>query len=146
MPGIFPQNSAEIVNNIIISSKTPVYGRSPIFLFESGEFKKVDGRVYIGGGVEVLKNWIEKTLRTERYRYPVYTSNYGVILEELISKGLPYDALLNELKEQITDALLQDIRITGVGSFIFSREKSYLIIQFAVKTFDEETITMEVKV
>lgn len=146
MPGIFPQNSTKTINNIIISSKTPAYGKSPIFLFESGEFRKVDGRVYIGRGVEVLENWIEKALRTERYRFPVYTSNYGVTLEELISKGLPYEVLLNELKEQISDALLQDIRITGVGSFSFSREKSYLKIQFTVKTFDKETITMEVKV
>jgi hypothetical protein len=146
MSGIFPQSSTEAVNSIIISSKTPVYGKSPIFLFESGEFKKVDGRVYTGESVEVLKNWIEKTLRTERYRFPVYTSNYGVTLEELVSGGLPYETLLNELKGQISDALLQDIRITGVGSFCFSRDKSYLNIQFVVKTFDEETITMEVKV
>lgn len=145
MSSIFPQNSTEVVNNIIISSKTPAYGKSPIFLFESGEFKKVDGKVYTGEGVEVLRNWIEKTLRTERYRFPIYTSDYGVTLEELVPRGLPYETLLNELKDQISDALLQDIRIAEVGGFSFSQDKSCLNIQFEVKTFDKESITMEVK-
>lgn len=146
MPNIFPQSNTTVTNNIIISSTQPAYGKSPIFDFSTGEFKMVDGKVYIGEGVEVLKNWIEKTLRTERYRFPIYSFNYGVVLEELVAKDIPYELLVNELQNQITDALIRDNRITQVGNFKFARGKDSLAIEFEVTTFDNQVIEMGVDV
>lgn len=146
MPSIFPQNNTTVTNNVIINRSAPTYGKSPVFDFETGEFKKADGKVYIGEGVEVLKNWIEKTLRTERYRFPIYSFNYGVTLEELINKDIPYEVLVNELKNQIRDALTQDLRITAVDNFSFSRNGSFLDIGFEVVTFDKKVVVMEVSI
>lgn len=145
MDSIFPQNNIPSTG-IITKRRNPVYGRSPVFDFGKGEFKKIDGKVYIGEGEEVLKNWIEKTLRTERYRFPIYSFSYGVTLEELMVRGLPYPVLVNELKTQIGDALMQDIRISGVDEFKFTRTGNCLEIEFEVTTFDNKTINMEVKV
>lgn len=145
MSSIFPQNQS-VINNITINRGTPQYGRAPIFDFEAGEFRMVDGKVYVGEGVEVLKNWIEKTLRTERYRFPVYSFHYGVTLEEFIAKDIPYPLLVNELKSQISEALILDRRIKNVGGFRFTREKDFLCIEFEVTTFDKKTVSMEVKV
>lgn len=146
MPSIFPQSSTENVNNIIIAKASPSYGKSPVFLFDRGEFRKVDGRVYIGEGKEVLENWIEKTLRTERYRFPIYSPDYGVTLEDIRVENPAYRVMVNEIRDNIRDALLQDPRITGVGKFKFSREGSCLSIRFEVETFDDEILTMEVSV
>lgn len=146
MPGIFPQSSEEIINTNTISRSKPSYGKSPVFDFEKGEFKTVDGKVYMGEGIEVLKNWIEKTLRTERYRFLIYSFNYGVTLEELVAKDIPFEVLVNELEHQITDALMQDARIAKVSDFKFSKDKSLLHIQFEVTTFDKEVFDMEVRI
>ncbi len=146
MPGIFPQASDQIINNVKISRRLPGYGKSPVFDFAAGEFKKVDGKVYIGEGVEILKNWIEKTLKTERYRFAIYGPDYGVTLEELVARNLPFSELMNELREQISDALVQDIRISRVDNFKFAKDRDRLEIQFEIETFENETVAMEVKI
>lgn len=146
MPNIFPQDNTVEANNIIISRRSPTYGRSPVFDFSIGEFKKVDGKVYIGEGLEVLKNRIEKTLRTERYRFPIYSPDYGVTLEELMLKDVPFEVFISEVESQIVEALTQDLRIAQVKDFTFSRNKSFIGIQFHVVTFDMQTMNMEVSV
>lgn len=146
MSSIFPQDSTEVINNIIISKKTTAYGKSPVFLFETGEFKLVDGKVYIAEGIEVLRNWIEKTLRTERFRYPIYSSDYGVTLEEIAARNLSQAVYMNEIKSQITEALLQDARIANVGEFAISMGDGCLNVQFEVETFESKKVTMEVNI
>ncbi|RCX13269.1 uncharacterized protein DUF2634 [Anaerobacterium chartisolvens] len=146
MADIFPQSGTEIDVSAALGTGEVSYGRTPIFDFEKGEFKTVDNKVYVGEGLEVLKSWIEKTVRTERFRFPIYSFDYGITLEGLMEKGLPYELLISEIKEQITDALIHDPRITDVGDFGFLRSGSSLEIQFRVHTFDSGTIDMEVKV
>ncbi|MCX8132026.1 MAG: DUF2634 domain-containing protein [Clostridia bacterium] len=146
MSDIFPQNDINVDQDIVKVNKSVSYGRSPIFDFEAGEFKTVDRKVYIGEGVQVLKNWIEKTIRTERFRFPIYSFDYGITLEELVVRDFPYEVLVNEIKEQIAEALMQDIRIDGIGNFEFERNGSYLNIGFEVTTFDRKIIGMEVSI
>lgn len=144
---IFPESTTSLQDSsVIISERTPEYGKSYVFDFSTGEFKKIDGKVYVAEGVQVLKNWIEKTLKTERYRFPIYSYDYGVVLEELMAKDITYAVLINELEEQIKEALLQDIRISKVDGFEFTRSGDILNISFEVTTFDDETLNMEVSV
>ena len=49
-------------------------------------------------------------LNVERYAYPIYSRNYGSELSDLIGK--PKDYAMSEMKRRITEALLQDDRIT----------------------------------
>ena len=54
-------------------------------------------------------------LSTERYKYIIYSWDYGVELFNLIGKPMPY--VMAELPRRITEALIQDNRIKDVVDF-----------------------------
>ena len=62
-----------------------------------------------------------KILNTERYKHVIYSWNYGVELQDLFGKPIPY--VLSEIPRRITEALLQDDRINAVTDFDLSFEK-----------------------
>ena len=64
---------------------------------------------YILGFVDSLKAMeqaIYKIIRTERYKYIIYSWNYGIELEDLF--GMPVEYCVVELERRILEALLQD--------------------------------------
>ena len=74
----------------------------------------------IGGMVDqhdAIRQAILKVLNTERYRYLAYTWNYGVELEDLFGKAIPY--VCPEIERRITEALEWDDRINKVHDFEF---------------------------
>ena len=68
-------------------------------------------------GLEAVRQAAHKILMTERYRYIMYSWNYGVELEGLFCQPLTY--VCPELKRRITEALLMDDRIRSVNDFTF---------------------------
>lgn len=93
------------------------------------DFEK--GRIY--GFVderEAVKQAIMLILNTERYKFLIYSWNYGVELEELI--GTHPDIVEDEAERLISEALLQDDRITAVYDFEFSRNRDTLLVNFKV--------------
>lgn len=76
-------------------------------------------------GVEALKLTIYHILLTERYRFLIYSWNYGFELDDLY--GEPYHYVCMELERRIAEALTQDDRINSVDSFIFERPKKKTI-------------------
>ena len=79
---------------------------------------------------EAVKQAIMLILNTERYKFLIYSWNYGVELEELI--GTHPDIVEDEVERLISEALLQDDRITAVYDFEFSRNKDTLLVSFKV--------------
>lgn len=79
---------------------------------------------------EALKQAVYLILSTERYRYPIYSRNYGVELEALIGK--PKDYAMSEVKRRISEALLQDDRVESVDSWTFESLPNALICTFTV--------------
>lgn len=79
---------------------------------------------------EAVKQAIMLILNTERYKFLIYSWNYGVELEELI--GTHPDIVEDEVERLISEALLQDNRITAVYDFEFSRNKDTLLVNFKV--------------
>lgn len=71
-------------------------------------------------------------LNVERYAFPIYSRNYGSELSDLI--GQPKDYAMSEIKRRITEALLQDDRITGVEDWIFEAWRNRLTARFTVRT------------
>ncbi len=89
------------------------------------------GPVYAGLRRERLpREGIYLILSTERYAYLIYSWNYGVELVELI--GQPKEYALPEIKRCITEALLQDDRITSVDGFEFETGKKTVHVTFTV--------------
>lgn len=79
---------------------------------------------------EAVKQAIMLILNTERYKFLIYSWNYGIELEELI--GTHPDIVEDEVERLISEALLQDDRITAVYDFEFSRNKDTLLVSFKV--------------
>lgn len=79
---------------------------------------------------EAVKQAIMLILNTERYKFLIYSWNYGVELEELT--GTHPDIVEDEAERLISEALLQDDRITAVYDFEFSRNRDTLLVNFKV--------------
>ena len=113
--------------------------KSYMFDFENGDFVVRDGKIIECDGIESIKVWIEKILRTEKGRYPIYdNTEYGCHLEDLII-GNSYTAefIEAELKREIEDALKQNPRITSVTNFKISRNKNAITVTLEVVLNDE---------
>ncbi|WMI81605.1 DUF2634 domain-containing protein [Anaerotignum sp. MB30-C6] len=55
--------------------------------FENNVPRLKNGEFYIVTGNEALKTWCYKALMTERYRYIIYSTDYGNELEEMIGQS-----------------------------------------------------------
>lgn len=84
-------------------------------------------------GIESMQQVIYKILNTERYRYLIYSWDYGVELSDLYGEPITY--VVPELERRITEALLQDDRINSVGNFEFDiSSKGKVHTTFSVET------------
>ena len=80
-----------------------------------------------------------------RHAYPIYSRNYGSELVDLI--GQPMDYAMSEMKRRITDALMQDDRITGVDDWTFETGRKSVLARFTVYTiYGELEATKEVEI
>lgn len=79
--------------------------------------------------ITALRQTIFKILNTERYEHEIYSWNYGVELMDLY--GRPVTLVCPEVQRRITEALIQDDRITSVDSFTFDlHQKKFGVCAF----------------
>lgn len=83
-------------------------------------------------GLEAIEQACYKILNTERYRYVIYSWNYGVELDDLYGKPIPY--VFSELPRRIREALLQDDRVQEVTNFELSHVRGDVLAKFEVVT------------
>lgn len=96
-------------------------------------------------GIDAMKQAICLMLSTERYQYPVYSWDYGTELLELFGKPVSY--VLPELKRRISEALLQDDRISAVDQFSFETQSGKVHVTFVAHTvFGELQLEKEVDI
>ena len=101
-------------------------------------------------GIEALKVWIEKILRTEKFRFKIYENGtrrqYGITIEDLIvGRSLPQSFVESELKREINEALLQHPEIESLTDMAFNREGSTLVISFTVNLINGDSLQQEVE-
>lgn len=83
--------------------------------------------------LEAMKQVVFKILNTERYQYIIYSWDYGIELIDLYGEPVTY--VCPELERRITEALVQDDRITSVDNFAFDvSEKRTVKATFTVHT------------
>lgn len=73
-----------------------------------------------------------KILNTERYQYVIYSWGYGIELQELFGKPIPY--VFAELPRRISEALCYDDRVKEVTNFELSHKKGEVLAKFEVIT------------
>lgn len=91
--------------------------------------EKVQGMV---DNLEAVEQACYKMLNTERYQYVIYSWNYGIELQDLFGKPIPY--AFSELPRRIREALTQDDRVNDVTDFDLSHNKGDVIAKFKVVT------------
>jgi hypothetical protein len=83
--------------------------------------------------LEAMKQAVYKILNTERYKFIIYSWNYGIELLDLYGKSVTY--VCSELPRRITEALIQDDRIVSVDNFNFdTTQKRIVSVSFTVHT------------
>jgi hypothetical protein len=83
--------------------------------------------------LEAIKQTVFKILNTQRYRYIIYSWNYGIELEDLF--GQPVMFVCPEIERRVKEALMQDDRITDVTDFDFDISKRGVVaVSFTVHT------------
>ena len=83
-------------------------------------------------GLSAVRQAIFKVLHTERYQHAIYGWGYGVRLNDLYGKHLPY--VLSEVQLRITEALLADSRIEAVEDFQVSHHGGAVSVTFTTRT------------
>lgn len=127
----------------------PQTGKSFLFDFEAGDFILKDGRLVEISDLEAIKVWIEKILRTEKYRYKVYEredkNEYGVVLEDLIvGNNFPHSFVEAELKREISQALTKHPMIQSLSGWEIEKKNPILKISFKVNLIDGSSFAQEV--
>lgn len=94
----------------------------------------IDGERIVGNAddIEAIKQACYKVLNTERYRFVIYSWNYGVELADLFGKPMPY--VIPEIPRRITEALVQDDRVISVENFDISYKGGSVLAKFTVNT------------
>lgn len=83
--------------------------------------------------IKAVKQAIYKILNTERYRYIIYSWNYGIELDDLI--GQPVFYVVPEIERRIKEALLQDNRIQAVDGFEYEYPSKHSVhVKFTAHT------------
>lgn len=93
-------------------------------------------------GIEAMKQAIYLILNIERYEYLIFSWDYGIELADLF--GQPINFVMAELERRISEALLQDSRISSVENFEFDFQKNKIICKFTVYTIFGEIETEKV--
>lgn len=114
----------------------------------SKTFKLIESKNKVIGKtdeLEAVRQAIHLILNIDRYRYPIYSWNYGIEIGDLIGKPMSY--VKSELKLRIPEALTQDDRINSVDSFEFEEKWHVLIVTCVAHTiFGDITVEKEVNV
>lgn len=84
-------------------------------------------------GLEAVRQAVEIALNVERFRWTIYSANYGSELDELVGQD---EALITaEIPRLVEGALSQDDRVVQVEDYVFTRTgPSSMHISFTVRT------------
>jgi len=139
MPFIDEEVILESYDEVLTDISTTIArGISFNFDFVAGDFILKDGKVEELTGVESLKVWILKLIKTEKFKFKIYETGandeYGITLMDLIHSDSPYFFIKSEIQREITEGLLKNTEILSVEDFIFTREKRTLTVAFTVNS------------
>lgn len=85
-------------------------------------------------GLEAIKVWIWLVLQTPRYRYYIYTWDYGNEFEDLIGQGYSEEYIEAEAQRMTEDCLLINENIQSITGFSVNMENEQLTISFTANT------------
>ncbi|MBB6730060.1 DUF2634 domain-containing protein [Cohnella zeiphila] len=139
MANLFPTVDAG-VEAAPADSAPVMFGRSYRFDYEAGEFVLTPtGKIAGAEGTDAWLEWCSKALQTERYRYLVYSRNYGQEFDGLIGLGLSRAGVESEISRMATETLMADPRTASVRNFSFSWENDSCSFSCEVANVRDDT-------
>lgn len=121
-------------------------GKAFLYDFKKGDFVYKNGAPVLVEGREALKVWIEKCLRTVRFKAIVHKDlEYGPQIEDLIGSVFDSDFVNAEIERECTEALLRNPYIVSVDSFTFEMEGDKMTANITI-TDVYETGVLEVSI
>ena len=123
-------------NNIPVGSAFPVITITERIdnTFKINENGTVYGYIR---GKEALRQWVVTCLSTERFKYPIYSWDFGLETEDLYGRDPFY--VMAVLEYRIREALTVDNRIKRLYNYEARFDKKKVYIRFMLETiFDNE--------
>jgi hypothetical protein len=141
MPKLFPSYS-QLATPQVKSGKQVIYGNSPVFDFNTGEFLlNPSGTIVMATDLAALEQWIRKTLVTPRLTHSIYPQWYGSEAQNSLGnndptiRGVQSDiARIGDIETAIRNALSVDKRIQSVDAFSSIVTEDYVTTSFTVLT------------
>lgn len=129
----------------VITELQPI-GVSFLYNFDTGQFAYSDGRLVELTGIESLKMWILKIMKTQKFKFEVYKDTiYGVLIDDLISSNMPRAYIESEIEREVTESLLLSPYIDGLEGWSFERDGKLMKVFFRVVSPMYNTFEMEVR-
>ncbi len=124
---LFPTYAVEAAETVLKESTA-----IPVEYEINWEEKKLTGKIV--SGLDAIKIWIKLALKTPRYRYIIYTWDYGTELEELIGQNHSIEYLESETKRMIEECLQIHEQVGQIRDFFVTLERDWIDISFVVDT------------
>jgi len=119
---LFPTNASFSISGTESVNTIRDRGINFLFDFNTKEFVLKDGKLIQLSGDASVVFWIEKTLRTEYERSPVYwNTEYGFGIERFIGVALPPEIIKLQFEDNLKRSLLQHERIKSINNFYLSK-------------------------
>ena len=134
---MFPDDEIiEVDVSLIEENELNVFnGKAFLYDYKAGDFVYKNGAPVLLEGKEALKAWIEKCLRTVKYKALVHRElEYAPQIEDLIGSVFDVDFVRAEIEREVSEALLRNPYITNIESFEFTVNDSELQADISLST------------
>lgn len=141
---MFPEDDLEyVIENEPAEENSNVFnGKAFLYDFNIGDFVYKNGSPVLLEGKEALKMWIEKCLRTVKFRAMVHRDlDYGPNIDDLVGSYLPTSFVQAEIEREVTEALIRNPYINEIDDFEFSVDGDELHVSLTVLSiYDNEPL------
>ncbi len=140
---IFP-----VIPTDIPAQAAETVGRSPAFAFDStssrrGAFQLVDGALVERTGREAVRQWFELMLRQKPGAIPIYrtdSSSQPGVDRTMLDRRMPEGWVQAEIERQVRETAAFCPAVRAVDSFVFTRLRRGLQVEFTAYLHTDETV------
>ena len=111
--------------------------------FEKDEPIIKNNEFLIVEGIEALKVWVYKTIKTTRFKYLVYSNAYGTSIKSFIGKVFT-EEVKRDFKKEVVEALLINNYIESVSIIEYKLDYDKLFLSLKIETKINKTLNFEV--
>lgn len=139
---IFP-----VIPTDIPAQAAETIGRSPAFVWNEngrgGAFQLVDGALVERTGREAVRQWFELMLRQKPGAIPIYrtdSSSQPGVDRTMLDRRMPEGWVQAEIERQVHETAAFCPAVRAVDSFIFTRLRRGLQVEFTAYLHTDETV------